>query len=83
MECKTCSFPSLTEQAKNVSVSLFNVMTQAFKTGKVLADKDVIQARIEHCNGCEFLADNRCSQCGCFIALKAGLKIEKCPKGKW
>lgn len=82
-ECETCSFPTLKEQAKNVTLSLFNVMTQAFKTGKMLADEAIIENRILACNGCEFLVENRCSQCGCFIALKAGLNAESCPKGKW
>lgn len=82
-KCKTCSFPSLSDQIKNVSLSLFNVMTQALKTGSVVAHEQVVEKRIELCNGCEFLDNNRCSACGCYIALKSGLAAEKCPKGKW
>jgi hypothetical protein len=81
--CKACKFPSLAEQASNVSLSLFNVITQAIKTGQIKADQNIIEERINLCSGCEFLKDNRCAECGCFIALKAGLKSEKCPKGKW
>ena len=82
-ECEGCKFPSIAEQAKNVSLSLFNVMTQALKTGHVLATQDEIESRITKCKACEFLKDNRCSKCGCYIALKSGLKSEKCPLGVW
>jgi hypothetical protein len=62
---------------------LFNVFTQALKTGKVAASAEEVEKRISTCQGCEYLKDERCSECGCFIALKAGLKSEKCPKEKW
>lgn len=83
MSCETCKFPSLAQQAKNVGLSVFNVMTQAYKTGKVLASEEKVKGRISKCESCEFLNNNRCNQCGCFIALKAGLESESCPKGKW
>lgn len=81
--CEDCKFPSKTAMAKNLSLSMFNVMTQALKTGKVMVPKKEVQARLAICAGCPFLQETRCSACGCFIALKAGLKAEKCPKGKW
>ena len=83
MSCNSCKFPSVTEQAKNVGLSLFNVLTQAIKTGQVTAPNEEVEKRISICESCEFLKENRCSECGCFIALKAGLQTEKCPKGKW
>ena len=83
MPCKGCKFPSLVEQVKNVSLGLFNVMTHAYKTGEVLAKESIVRDRIKLCEGCEFLHNNRCSECGCFIALKAGLKSEKCPLNRW
>lgn len=37
------------------------------------------------CRECEFYrsSDGTCSQCGCFIRLKARLSTEVCPEGKW
>jgi hypothetical protein len=58
-------------------------MTQALKTGQVVAPKDIVEKRIKACDECEFLDENRCTACGCFIALKSGLMAEQCPKGKW
>lgn len=83
MDCETCKFPTLTKQAANIGLSLFNVVTQALKTGQVKADNKTIEDRVNKCQGCEHLKESRCSQCGCFIALKAGLKSEKCPLEKW
>ena len=43
--------------------------------------------RIEMCNGCEKKTERMgmpvCSDCGCFIYLKAHLKFSKCPLNKW
>ncbi len=81
--CETCKFPSLTKQAANASLSIFNVITQAIKTGKARAEQDVVKKRINLCETCDQLKDNRCLSCGCYIALKAGLRAEKCPLEKW
>lgn len=37
------------------------------------------------CTTCEFYrsSDNRCSKCGCFLALKTQLATEHCPISKW
>lgn len=82
-DCNTCKFPSATKQLANVSLSLFNVVTQAIKTGEVRAANDVVENRIKACLECPSLKEARCLECGCFISLKAGLKSEACPKGKW
>lgn len=82
-KCENCQFPSVAQQATNLTVSLFNVLTQAFKTGKTLASQEDVEKRVNICQACPYLKNNRCSECGCFIALKAGLQNEKCPKGKW
>lgn len=81
--CDDCKFPSVAKQAANLTVSVFNVFTQAIKTGKTLASDEVVVDRVSKCQGCPFLKKDRCSECGCFIALKAGLAAESCPKGKW
>ena len=82
-KCKSCEFPSVTEQAKNLSLSLYNVLINAVKTGEISGSEEEVQKRLDICKSCPFLKENRCSECGCYVALKAGLKAEKCPKGKW
>lgn len=48
-----------------------------------------IDTRLAICQGCEFFANNACSQCGCGcteetrLINKLALSTEKCPVGKW
>ena len=83
MGCEGCSFPSLPGQIKNVTLSVMGAINHAFKTGQVLASKEEITNRVSTCEACDLLVENRCSACGCYVALKAGLMSEKCPKGRW
>ena len=43
--------------------------------------------RMSICGGCEHLkkgiAISRCNLCGCVLGMKARMKREKCPLGKW
>jgi hypothetical protein len=41
--------------------------------------------RLAICLGCEFLnKDNgSCRRCGCAIAIKAAMALQRCPAGKW
>lgn len=76
--------PSIIEQAKNLTLSTANVLAYAITTGKIKAEPQTIAVRIDHCNKCRYLEKgSRCTVCGCFIALKAGLQAEKCPMKKW
>jgi hypothetical protein len=44
--------------------------------------------RLKVCNSCEhlekkFLSPSKCGGCGCVVKLKAVIKGEECPLGKW
>lgn len=51
------------------------------------ADQQLIDNRLNICKGCPFLTKivgiDQCEKCSCLISLKAKLKDEKCPEGKW
>jgi len=49
----------------------------------IIHDEDVLKARWDLCLGCEFLKDNKCDKCGCFMKVKHKLAIASCPVGKW
>lgn len=70
-------------QAISLVLSVANVLAHALRTGKILASKELVEKRIEICKNCRHLEENRCNVCGCFINLKAGLRIEKCPLKLW
>jgi len=75
--------PPITKQFGNLVLSLANVIAHAVKSGKVIADNSTIETRVNICKGCRHLIQSRCSICGCFITLKAGLKAEHCPLKNW
>ena len=49
----------------------------------IIHDEDVLKMRWDICLGCEFLKDNKCEKCGCFMKTKHKLAIASCPVGKW
>jgi len=75
--------PKLTQQIKNLGLDLANVVAYAKNNGKVKAEEDLIQRRLDLCKTCPHLSNVRCNVCGCFISLKAGLKATSCPLKKW
>lgn len=81
--CNKRPVPGLKKQIANLALTAANVIAHAGKTGQVMADKDLIGKRIAQCQGCSQLNNGRCSACGCFIQIKAGLKAAQCPLKKW
>ena len=41
----------------------------------IIHDEEVLKMRWDLCSGCEFLNDNKCDKCGCFMKVKQKLKI--------
>ena len=49
----------------------------------MLHDQDIIDKRWDICKGCEFLNNNKCEKCGCFMKVKTRVATARCPVGKW
>lgn len=79
------SLPSMTQMAKNVLGSLGKTIKSAATGQGVKVAQETAEARLAICRGCPFFrhSDERCSKCGCVMAIKTYLKAEKCPVGKW
>lgn len=75
--------PRLSQQIKNITLDLANVVAYAKTNGKVKADDDIISRRISVCKTCPHLDNIRCNVCGCFVSIKAGLQATSCPLKKW
>ena len=54
-----------------------------FVTNNMIYDEDVLKMRWDLCSGCEFLKDDRCQKCGCFMKVKHKMTLASCPIGKW
>jgi len=49
----------------------------------IIHDEEVLKMRWDLCTGCEFLNNNKCEKCGCFMKVKHKLAMASCPVGKW
>ena len=91
MGCASCrekrrrkQLPSAFAMARNLALTVANVLKYAAHTGQVKAEEEIIHQRTRTCKACNFLlGGKRCKLCGCYVVPKAGLKAEKCPDGRW
>ena len=49
----------------------------------IIHDEEVLKMRWDICSGCEFLKNDKCTSCGCFMKVKYKLAMASCPEGKW
>jgi len=77
--------PKITVQAVAFSKSAFDVIKHYTNTGSIMAEDDLINARLEICRSCgSFDSDrNRCLECGCNMATKVRFGGTTCPLGFW
>lgn len=47
--------------------------------------QEIYEKRLTTCGTCEYLMDGMCRLCGCFVELRASLRVRKCPSvpAKW
>lgn len=45
----------------------------------VRVEQDVYEARLKKCEQCKYLMKGMCRLCGCYVELRAALKVRKCP----
>jgi len=69
------------KQAKGFIKSLWLNIKSGFKH----VSYDEYKERLMVCQGCPFLnyKEDRCTDCGCYVKVKARLKVEDCPQGYW
>ena len=76
--------PSLTTMAKNAATAAAQEVKAVASGAPPVEDAEVTR-RLALCHRCELFlhAQQRCSQCGCFMKFKARLRSQHCPVGKW
>jgi len=77
--------PPFTQMVQNVGESIVrNIKSVATGNPLNVSDEEK-NRRLSICNSCEFYIKDqeRCSKCGCYMAVKTYLKAENCPVGKW
>lgn len=50
---------------------------------EVKAAEEVYEERLALCRECGYLTEAMCRACGCYVELRAAMKKNACPYGKW
>ena len=78
-------FPSLSDQTKNITKLIQDVILDAVKGNKIFASDELKEQRMTTCKGCEYFHEEqvRCKECGCFLEDKTSYSASVCPIHKW
>lgn len=78
-------YPSNFQMAKNLSSDILKNVKSVAQGNPLSVPNDVINNRKSICGSCEFFdkGRERCTKCGCNMAVKTYLKASTCPIGKW
>jgi len=79
--------PNLIEKGKNLakfSWDLINYIQNNHEKALFVSD-EVYKERVSICKSCDkyIELDNECSECGCYIPMKAKVILDSCPLEKW
>jgi hypothetical protein len=79
------NLPNSVQLTKNFGKSVIRNIQSVMQGNNLNVSEEEKQKRLNICNSCEFFIkeSQRCSKCGCYMAVKTYLKAEKCPVGKW
>jgi hypothetical protein len=82
---KQISMPSVGQMARNLGRSVVSNAVSVAQGNNLRLTPEEANRRLSICKKCEFFEalSQRCSKCGCFMAVKSYLKAEKCPVGRW
>jgi hypothetical protein len=77
--------PSIRQRAKNLTASGKRVVGGLIRGKAVKTTKQVQKTRLKICESCALFDPKTkvCGECGCFMEVKVGLAVERCPLGKW
>ena len=78
-------FPSYKDMVANLGGSIIRNLKGAIRGEELKLPEKEKNNRLDICKGCPHYhgPKDRCGLCGCKMAVKAYLKLESCPIGKW
>ena len=79
---KSLAVEEINEFAENNDSIDMRTASETIKSS-MIHDEEVLKMRWDICSSCEFLKDDKCEKCGCFMKVKHKLAMAKCPEGKW
>lgn len=82
--CTRCLLRDMiaSDASKQAELEMIKKYREAIKQTDRVKDTEY-EARLAVCRTCEKLIDGTCLACGCYVELRAAVKISHCPKKKW
>ena len=70
------------DHSKQAELEKIKKYREAIKQTDRVKDTEY-EARLAICRICEKLIAGTCGACGCYVELRAAVKMSHCPKKKW
>ena len=82
--CTRCLLREMIDQdaSKQAELEMIKKYREAIKQADRAKDMEY-EARLAVCRACEKLIAGTCGACGCYVELRAAVKMSPCPKKKW
>lgn len=79
------NMPSPMQMAKNLATTAVNAAKSVAAGNPLNVTPEEANKRKAICEQCDFYnkIQQRCTKCGCYMAVKAYLRVASCPVGKW
>ncbi|PHV69923.1 hypothetical protein CS063_13140 [Sporanaerobium hydrogeniformans] len=77
--CKRCLIRE-TDQ-KELYHNMYTYISQLDE--EIKTTKEFYEKRLEICKACKRLIEGICSACGCYVEMRAAIKVRRCPYEKW
>lgn len=77
--CKRCLTREMNaeEYFKNLHEYIANIDEE------LKAEEALYEHRLSVCKECDMLLSGMCRSCGCYVELRAVMRKNSCPKGRW
>jgi len=77
--------PSVIDMAKNLATTAVETIKTVAVGNSANLTQEEAQKRKNICNTCPSFnkSQERCTKCGCYMAIKTYLRAATCPLGKW
>lgn len=49
---------------------------------EIKADNELYKRRLSVCTSCDHLLNGTCTKCGCYVEMRAAIKVNRCPSEK-
>ncbi len=49
----------------------------------IKASSEIYEKRLTTCKNCDRLIEGMCNACGCYVEMRAAIKVRRCPYENW